>query len=206
MTLTKTLPLLLLMALATPVFAQTATEGDAATTTDPPADPLALAMGEEDAADSKVGDIYVDGEFGDWEIRCIKSEPPAPDLCQMYQLLLDPNDSPVAEINIFPLKAASADQPAAGATVITPLESLLTQQLGLSVDGGKVRKYPYSWCSRIGCFSRMGFSQAEIDQFRRGNAAALVIVPVAAPDQKVSLKVSLTGFTAAYNDVVARQQ
>ena len=164
MTLTKTLPLLLLMALATPVFAQTATEGDAATTTEPPADPLALAMGEEDAADSKVGDIYVDGEFGDWEIRCIKSEPP------------------------------------------TPLESLLTQQLGLSVDGGKVRKYPYSWCSRIGCFSRMGFSQAEIDQFRRGNAAALVIVPVAAPDQKVSLKVSLTGFTAAYNDVVARQQ
>ncbi|MCP3971211.1 MAG: invasion associated locus B family protein [Rhodobacteraceae bacterium] len=201
--LSKTLPLLMLLAMAAPALAQSTETGSEDDTGETP-NPLELSMGEEASDNSpgemKVGDIYVAGEHGDWEQRCIKAES-GTDPCQLYQLLDDGNGNPVAEINVFPI--GGEGQPAAGATVITPLETLLTQQLGMSVDGGPVKKYPYSWCSKVGCFSRIGYTQADIDAFKRGINAALIIVPVAAPDQKVTLTVSLKGFTAGFDAVAA---
>ncbi len=58
---------------------------------------------------------------------------------------------------------------AAGATMVTPLETLLTQQLTLTVDGCKAKRYPFTWCSQIGCFARIGFTQAEIDRDEEGH-------------------------------------
>lgn len=187
----KSLPLVALIALAAPSAAQeqTGEEGTAP-------DPLALSSGEPDI---KVGDVYQEQVFTDWEVRCIKSQD-GNDPCQLYQLLDDGNGNPVAEINIFPLPGGEG-QPAAGATVITPLETLLTEQLSMSVDGANSRKYPFSWCSQIGCFSRIGLSDAEIQQFRNGAKATLSIVPVVAPDQRIALEVSLSGFTAGFKAV-----
>jgi len=51
--------------------------------------------------------------------------------------------------------------------------------------------------------ARIGFTQAEINGFKRGNVATLTIVPLAAPDEKVDLKVSLSGFTAGFDAIVA---
>lgn len=73
----------------------------------------------------------------------------------------------------------------------------------MSVDGGAVKKYPYSWCSQIGCFSRIGFSATDVAAFKGGVNASLIIVPVAAADQTVNLTVSLKGFTAGYKAVTA---
>jgi invasion protein IalB len=46
-----------------------------------------------------------------------------------------------------------------------------------------------------GCFARIGFTSAEVAAFKAGVAATMTIVPAAAPDEKVALKVSLKGFT-----------
>lgn len=192
--LIKTLPFALILALAAPALAQTTTDSETTTGAEPAPDALALSMGDD--GEVKVGDVYIEAEYDDWQLRCIKAET-GTDPCQLYQLLADANGNPVAEINVFPLPGGEG-QPAAGATVITPLETLLTQQLGISVDGGAVKKYPFSWCSQVGCFSRIGFSEAEVNGFRRGVNAALTIVPVAAADQKVNLTVSLKGFTAGF--------
>jgi invasion protein IalB len=200
--LLKTVPFLVLMAFGGAALAQTATNEtpapDAAATEEAAPNPMALSMGNDGPA---VGDVYIADTFDDWELRCIKSEGDQ-DPCQLYQLLKDPKGNPVAEMNIFPL--TSEDQAAAGATVITPLETLLTSQLGMSVDGGQVKKYPFSWCSAVGCFSRMGFSDADVAAFKRGVTAALIIVPVAAPDKRVNLTVSLKGFTAAFEAAKTR--
>lgn len=194
--LIKTLPITLLMALATPLFAQSTSDSE------PAPDAMQLSMGEEgEPGEIKVGDIYVDSAYDDWELRCIKVAE-GDDPCQLYQLLKDANGNPVAEINIFPLRGEG--QPAAGATVITPLETLLTQQLSISVDGGSAKKYPFSWCSQVGCFSRMGFAEGDVELFRKGNKAALTIVPVADPSQKVNLMVSLKGFTAGFKAADAK--
>lgn len=148
----------------------------------------------------QVGDTYTAETFQDWEVRCIKANG-GKDPCQLYQLLRDGEGNSVAEFSLFNLPEGG--EAAAGATIITPLETLLTAQLRIGVDGGKGKLYPYSFCNAIGCFSRVGFTAADIDQFRKGNAAQVTIVPAAAPDETVNLTVSLSGFTAGWNAVVA---
>lgn len=169
--------------------------GDGAAPADAPAT-LGLAMGQEDAA---VGQPYTLEEHGDWDVRCVRSGGDA-DPCQLYQLLKDDEENNVAEVSIFPLPDG-AGEAVAGATIITPLETFLPAQIALTVDNGAAKRYPFSWCSSIGCFSRVGFTAEEIAGFRRGARATLSIVPVAAPDQSVDLTISLSGFTAGYEAV-----
>jgi invasion protein IalB len=147
-----------------------------------------------------VGETYTLAKFELWEQRCVKAEDGS-DPCQFYQLLKDAQGNSVAEISMFPLPAGG--QAAAGATVIAPLETLLTANLLLSIDGTKPKIYPFTFCAQLGCVARVGFTTAEVDQFRKGAKATMTIVPAAAPDQKVELDVSLKGFTAGYDAVVA---
>lgn len=161
-----------------------------------------LSLGEE-ITDDGFGDAYLAETHGDWELRCIRV-PDGSDPCQLYQLLTDGEGNSVAEISMFPLPEGS--EAAAGASIITPLETLLTQQITMRVDGGAAKRYPFTWCSVIGCIARVGFTAAEVESFRRGAVATLTIVPVAAPDQQVELAVSLIGFTAGFAAVTASNQ
>lgn len=206
-------------ALAAPLWAQDATTtepaADATATdpatdlaadpaTDPTVDPAAAAdpadeldMGTPvDTGEPQVGQPYIREEFGDWAMRCLKAAE-GPDPCQLYQLLLDASSNPVAEISMFPLPAGS--RAAAGATIVAPLETLLTEQVTISVDGGTARSYPFTFCNSAGCVARVGFTEEEIAQFKAGSAATMTIVPAAAPDEVVTLNISLVGFTAGYD-------
>lgn len=207
MPVTKTAQLLattLCLLLGTAAIAQeTTTETPAPAATPEAAAPAApapdaLSMGKEAAPADGIGSTYTAGTFGQWEQRCVKTEDGS-DPCQLYQLLKDGGANAVAEISMFGLPAGQ--QAVAGATIIAPLETLLTADLSMSVDGGKPRRYPFSWCSPIGCIARIGLTQAELDAFKKGKEAKLTIVPVVAPDQKVELTVSLSGFTAGYDAV-----
>jgi len=159
----------------------------------PPGDTLSL--GEEIPGGDEEGEAYLADTFGEWELRCIRM-PDGSDPCQLYQLLQDEEGNSVAEISMFGLPPGG--EAAAGATIITPLETLLTQQITLRVDSGQAKRYPFTWCAVIGCIARIGFTAAEVEAFRRGNVVRMSIVPVAAPDQTVSLDISLIGFTAGF--------
>ena len=153
-----------------------------------------LALGEP--VGPQVGEPYEREVFGDWALRCIKAEEGARDPCNLYQLLTNEDGVAVAEFNLFPLP--EGQRAAAGATVVVPLETLLTEQLTISVDGANARRYPFTFCNRAGCVARIGFTQAEVDQFKRGSTASVRLVPAAAPEAEVVLDVSLTGFTAGF--------
>lgn len=153
-----------------------------------------------DAAPDGPGTTYVVAAFGDWEQRCVRSADGA-DPCQLYQLLKDEQGNPVAEFNIFGLPAGQ--QAVAGATAVVPLETLLTQELTLQIDSAPARKYPFTWCAPIGCIARVGFAQADVDAMKKGNKIAVTIVPVVAPDKKVTVNLSLKGFTAGLDAVNA---
>jgi len=144
-----------------------------------------------------IGATYVAETHGDWEIRCIRAEEGQPEPCQLYQLLLDETGGAVAEFNVFDLP--DEGQVVAGATIVTPLDTLLTPGIRLRVDGGPAAEYPFAFCQPIGCFSRLGLSQGNIDGLRGGATAFVSIVPLPAPDQVVELSASLTGFTAGWN-------
>lgn len=209
MPVTKTAQLLattLCLVLGTSAFAQDTTTAPAPETTAPAADAPAaaapaadaLSMGTAEGAPDDIGSTYTAASFDKWEQRCVKTEDGA-DPCQLYQLLKDSSENPVAEISMFGLPAGG--EAVTGATIIVPLETLLTAELTMKVDGGKARKYPFSWCAPIGCVARVGFTQAELDGFKKGNEAKLTIVPLVAPDQSVEVTVSLAGFTAGYEAV-----
>ena len=169
------------------------TEGQA------PADGAGLSMGEPVAPDGGgLGTPYVKEEHGDWDIRCIRT-PQGNDPCQLYQLLQDGNGNSVAEISVFPLPAGR--EAAAGATIVTPLETLLPAGITLTVDGGQARRYPFEFCASQGCVARVGFTSAEVAQFKQGANGNMVIRPAAAPDQQIELTISLSGFTAGYEAV-----
>nr|WP_156790640.1 invasion associated locus B family protein [Rhodobacter sp. SW2] len=166
-----------------------------------PADPNALAIGQAAGAPADgPGSVYLAATHGAWEQRCVRTADGA-DPCQLYQLLKDTSGNSVAEVSMFGLPAGQ--EAVAGATVIAPLETLLTAQLTIQVDTGDAKLYPFTWCSVSGCVARVGFTQADIDAFKKGAKATVTIVPVAAPDQKVALDLSLTGFTAGFTAVAA---
>ncbi len=194
------------LAMTTAAIALIATQGLAQSADEPaaPTPPAAtespamlLSTGEVISPESD-GDSYVGNTHGDWELVCVRV-PDEDDPCQMYQLLRDGEGNATAEISIFPLPEGG--EAVAGATILTPLETLLTAQLVMQVDGGAAKRYPFTFCTAIGCIARVGFTGEEVNAFRRGAEASWTLVPVAAPDQTVDLSMSLMGFTAAFNEL-----
>lgn len=178
--------------------ATTQTAPDAAAGTAPAAPDAAAPDAAAPAADG-VGEPYVSESFDAWELRCVRTEDGS-DPCQLYQLLKDKeSDKPVAEISLLALPEGG--EAVAGATVIVPLETLLTQQLNITVDKGKTKRYPFTFCAEVGCVARVGFTKEDIDAFKSGNVATVSVVPVAAPDRTVDVEISLKGFTAGFEAV-----
>jgi len=163
----------------------------AQTETAPAEDGLPLGQEVEE-----FGETYVAETHGDWEIRCIRAEEGQPEPCQLYQLLLDENGGAVAEFNVFDLP--DEGEVVAGATIVTPIDTLLPPGLRMRVDDGNWAEFPFAFCQPIGCFARLGLTNDNIDAFRGGVDAFVALVPLPAPDQVVQLEASLNGFTAGF--------
>jgi invasion protein IalB len=162
---------------------------------------LQLDMGtpvDQGSGEAEAGANYVLEMSGDWEIRCLRTGLEH-DPCAIVQILQDEQDNAVATIEVFNLP--EGQEAAAGATIETPLETLLNRQITLSVDGAARRQYPFTFCNRSGCVARVGFTEAEVDQFRRGAVAQMTIFPLVAPDTPVTLDISLSGFTAGFSRI-----
>ncbi|MEO0914163.1 MAG: invasion associated locus B family protein [Pseudomonadota bacterium] len=181
---------------------ETAPEATATEDTAPeaPADDAAAAPSEPAAAEEAPAEPEIVTEvFGDWEKRCTADQ----SRCFMYQLARDESGNPVAEITIVALP--DGEQAAAGATIVTPLGTLLTEGLVIQVDSGQARKYDFGWCTRSGCFARFGMEADYVNNLKRGNRAVMQLSSVSAPERPIGLSVSLAGFTAAFDALKAAQ-
>ena len=154
-----------------------------------------FSTGEVVESNPAIGDYYAKGSFGDWTLRCLKTEQ-AQDPCQLFQLMHTPDGSPVAEYNLNPVQ--SDGLVIAGANVITPLETLLTQQLTIQVDDENAKIYPFAFCVQMGCVARIGLTEEDLDSYRSGAQAIITMFPAAAPTKPERLTLSLTGFTAGH--------
>ncbi|MDX1780030.1 MAG: invasion associated locus B family protein [Thalassovita sp.] len=154
-----------------------------------------LSMGQE----VQIGQSYIRESSGDWQLECLRTDADGTEPCQLMQEMNGADGTPIANIRLFRLK--NGGDAVAGAVIAVPLETLLTAQLTLSVDGASTRRYPFSVCDRLGCYARIGLRSQDIDEFKRGAKATLTIVPFVAPDQQVTIDMSLKGFTAGYEMV-----
>lgn len=151
---------------------------------------------------AQMGQSYLVGSFGPWERRCIKQDGDEP--CQVYQLLREPNGNPVAEFTIFPLEPTAENPAVAGASLLVPLEVLLTANVVLAIDDKLSKTYPYLTCTPAGCLSRIGFTAEEVDLMRAGKTVFITIVPAAAPTQRAVLELNLDQFGTAMDSFKAQ--
>ena len=154
-----------------------------------------FSTGEVVESTPAMGEYYVKCSFGDWTQHCLKTEQ-TQDPCQLFQLMHTPDGSPVAEYNLNPIQ--SDGLVIAGVNVITPLETLLTQQLTIQVDDENAKIYPFAFCVQMGCVARIGLTEDDLDSYRSGARAIITMFPAAAPTQPERLTLSLTGFTAGH--------
>ncbi|MDG4648879.1 invasion associated locus B family protein [Roseibacterium sp. SDUM158017] len=171
--------------------------------------PLAAAA-QEAATEPQPGEAYVAGSFTDWELRCIAAaEPGAPERCEMFQLLLDDEDNPVAVFRVnVPL--ALAEEQVAAAVIVTPIETLLAPGVRLRIDEGEVAGIPFTLCEPSGCLARIPLNENNVAAFRAGGDVFLEIFALVRGDVgeiggvPVPLTASLRGFTAAYEALQER--
>lgn len=159
--------------------------------------PMALAMGEPEQDPNAPGTPYLREVNGDWGLECIRMEEGVEEPCQMFQALTDDNGNLVSNVRIFRLPEGG--QAVAGALIAVPLETMLTAQLTITVDGGQPKRYPFVVCDSMGCYARIGLTAEDVTAFRRGANAKVGLVPFVAPDERLLLNMSLTGFTATYD-------
>ncbi|SDI47960.1 invasion associated locus B family protein [Aliiruegeria lutimaris] len=149
----------------------------------------------EQSTDQSLGQPYVAEVAGDWQIECLRTTLEA-DPCRMVQILLD-QGNPAVRVEVMTLPAASPAP--AVATFYAPLETLLSEQLTLSIDGGRKSQHQFNYCTPQFCVAQVPFAPDAVTAFKRGAKAEASIIPLRAPDQRVNLTMSLTGFTAGYD-------
>lgn len=204
------------LAAAAPLTAQDAAapdEAPAAVEAEPAADAAAAettaAEGEtageaEAAAEAAPADAAAPAQpqitttrHGDWEVGCLEGTTN----CEMQQLALDSDGNPVILARVVRLPAGSE---AEGLAIFnTPLGTLLQPGLGFQIDTGERAALPFEWCVQEGCIVRLGLRGEDVAAMKRGRAANLTVASIAAPDQPLTLTLSLSGFTAAYDSMTA---
>ena len=154
-----------------------------------------ISVEDEVVVAAAPGEAYDKGFFGDWTLRCVKSDK-IPEMCQLFQLMKDASGAPVAEFNLNTLSKTGLVL--AGANVITPLETLLPEGLTIRVGQNDAKRYPFAFCVKIGCVARIGLTAEDLDTYRKENVAAVTMVPAATPNQPQTVILSLKGFTAGH--------
>ena len=130
---------------------------------------------------------------GDWEIRCTTAN----NTCFLYQLLMNDDGAPVAEFSIIKLPLGS--EAVAGATIVAPLGTLLTRGVTFALDDTDAVQYPFSWCTRPGCFSRFGLTDILVAGMKSGSGVNITLYSVGNAQTPIPLTASLSGFTAAFD-------
>ena len=156
-----------------------------------------LSLGKPLETIREPGEIYLAGNKGDWNVRCITGNPGEIDRCEIQQLIFLNENTPVADISIF--KLPDGERAIAAANVMVPLETLLTKKFRFAFSEDSVKEFPYSFCNQNGCLVRMGLLEEDIEAMKKGSSSELSITHISSPEGSVNLSLSLNGFTAAFD-------
>ena len=155
-----------------------------------------LSLGKPLETLRKPGEIYLAGNKGDWNVRCITGNPGEADRCEIQQLLLLNENTPIADISIF--KLPDDEVAIAAANVMVPLETLLTKKFRFAFSEDSVKEFPYSFCNKNGCLVRMGLLKEDVEAMKKGSSSEISITHISDPNSSIKLGLSLKGFTAAF--------
>jgi invasion protein IalB len=147
---------------------------------------------------SGTGGALKRSQFGDWDVAC----DPQGANCAMAQIGNDATGTPVLEMVIRKLQApleVGERTATAVLDVITPLGVVLTEGLSIAIDNGDKESAPFQICTEQGCLVREPVDDDLIKRLKRGGSASVSVI--AANQGEVKAKLSLSGFTKAYDSL-----
>lgn len=137
-------------------------------------------------------------QHGDWDVAC---DPDGVN-CAMAQIGNDSTGTPVLEMVIRKLAApleVGERTATAVLDVITPLGVVLTEGLSITIDNSPKESAPFQICTEQGCLVREPVDDDLIKRLKLGGSALVSVI--AANQGEVKAKLSLAGFTKAYESL-----
>lgn len=168
------------------------------------ADKPADAGAAEQTETVEIGQIYVKKQEGDWAIRCERAPLGQEDPCQIQQLIKGENGNPIAEVTLVTV-ADEDGEAVAKMNIFVPLGTYLPAGIQVAIDGRAAGRIPFLVCDSQRCLSEITLKAADVQAFKAGGQAEMLIASVRAPGEPVQLVASLKGFTAAYNELAGAQ-
>ena len=142
---------------------------------------------------------YIKERFENWTLKCIKSVNSV-ERCEANQIIFNQKKQPVAEISI--IKLPKGQVAAAAATIIVPLETILSEGLVLAIQELEPKKYQFKFCNSLGCYSQIGLTDNEVDALKRKEKASIFLKHISSGDQQIVIPMSLDGFTETFSNVI----
>ena len=136
---------------------------------------------------------------GAWEIHCLKGT----DTCVMQQVGKTADGKRAMLVTIQRLAGVTAEgqNVPAAITVNTPIGVLIPYGVRVKIDTGNVAPVPLLRCLPEACVARAPLAEQAVDMFKKGTNATVGFFL----QQEVPVEISLSGFTAAYNDLTPIQ-
>ncbi|MEX2630690.1 MAG: invasion associated locus B family protein [Tistlia sp.] len=137
--------------------------------------------------------------FQSWELRCGTPPNGTAKACQMEQDVFAQGaaDQQIAKVAVgFP---PGADAP--GMLILSPLATWLPPGIGFQLDSGQEQRVPVQRCSPQGCITEILIEEPLLKALKAGTQINLAIHDRSR--QPVKGSVSLLGFTAAYDALIA---
>ena len=141
---------------------------------------------------------YIKERFENWSLKCIKTVNSI-ERCEANQIIFNQKQQPVAEISI--IKLPKGQVAAAAATIIVPLETILSEGLVLAIQELEPKKYQFKFCNSLGCYSQIGLTEDEVEALKRKEKASIFLKHISSGNQQIVLPMSLDGFTKTFSNV-----
>lgn len=131
-----------------------------------------------------------------WVRRCDENEAGEEIYCEILQRLnIQESGARLLDFAIgFP-----ADSDAARGALIVPLGVLIEPGLDFQIDDGEVFKVRLRYCLQQGCYAFINLNEELIGQMKSGSQVSVTLTNL--QGQRITIPVTLTGFTAAIEDI-----
>lgn len=133
-----------------------------------------------------------------WFKACTKQQ--EIDICNVQNIVTAQTGQLVTAISLLELKGKVSRKVF---QVSVPSGRMVTPGIGLQVDGGKAQKLDYAICFPDRCIAEAQLSDQMVASFKKGST--LTLTSVNFQNQQNPVKVSLEGFTGAYDGPALQQ-
>lgn len=140
--------------------------------------------------------------FQSWDLRCGTPPGTGGRVCQMEQDVFrqGSTDQQIAKVAVgFP---PGSQEP--GMLILTPLATWLPPGVGFQLDSGQEQRVPVQHCSQQGCVTEILIEAPLLKALRAGTQINLTVHDRAR--EPIKGAVSLLGFTAAYDAMIAARK